>query len=137
MICLDSSFLIDRFRGREYAQQFLETIDGDVPVLVPTIVLHELFTGALRTGHGDSIADIRHELAGTRFIGFDDGAAEEAAAIRATLADQGELINRLDMLIAGVARQAGATMIAVDRDYGRVPGLDVRDPTRDDDTGEA
>lgn len=127
-ICLDSSFLIDRFRDREYAQRFLESVDGDVPILVPTIVLHELFTGALRTGHGESIADIRRELAATRFVVFDDGAAEEAAEIRAALADRGELINRLDMLIAGVARQADATVIAVDRDYGRVPGLDVADP---------
>lgn len=128
-ICLDSSFLIDRFRDREYAQRFLESVDGDVPVLVPTIVLHELFTGALRTGHGENIADIRRELAGTRFAVFDNGTAEEAAEIRATLADRGELINRLDMLIAGVARQADATVIAVDRDYRRVPGLDVHDPS--------
>lgn len=128
MICLDSSFLIDRFRDREYAETFLESIDADVPIIVPTIVLHELFSGALRMDHSESVEDIRHELTGTRFTSFDADAAEEAAEIRATLADRGESINKLDVLIAGVARQAGATVVAVDRDFGRVPDLDVRDP---------
>lgn len=135
-ICLDSSFLIDRFRDRAYAQRFLEGIDGDVAVLVPTVVLHELFTGALRSGHADRVGTIRHELAGTQFVPFDDGAAEEAAVIRATLADRGDLINRLNMLIAGVARQADATVIAVDRDYDRVPDLDVHDPSPSTDGNE-
>jgi tRNA(fMet)-specific endonuclease VapC len=128
VICLDSSFLIDRFRDREYTETFLESIDADVPIIVPTIVLHELFTGALRMDHSESVEDIRHELTGTRFASFDGDAAEEAAEIRATLADRGESINKLDMLIAGVARQAGATVIAVDRDFGRVPDLAVVDP---------
>jgi tRNA(fMet)-specific endonuclease VapC len=128
VICLDSSFLIDRFRDREYAEMFLESINADVPVLVPTVVLHELYTGALRSGRGESVAEIRRELAGTQFVDFDDAAAAEAAEIRATLQDRGDLINYLDMLIAGVARNAGAAVVAVDRDYGRVPDLDVRDP---------
>lgn len=95
-------------------------VAGDVPVLVPTIVLHELYTGAIRSGGGESITDIRRELAGTRFVGFNDAAAEEAAAIRATLAGRGNTINALDTLIAGVAREANAEMVAVDRDYGGV-----------------
>jgi predicted nucleic acid-binding protein len=125
-ICLDSSFLVDRFCGREYTETFLESVSGDVPVLVPTIVLHELYTGALRSGHGESIADIRRELAGTQFIGFDDAAAEEAATIRATLADRGDLINALDMLIAGVARQADATAITVASRGDRIMNYDSK-----------
>lgn len=128
MICLDSSFLIDRFRDREYAETFLASVGPDVPVVVPTVVLHELYTGALRSDHTESIGDIRRELAGTQIVGFGDAAAAEAAEIRATLADRGDRINSLDMLIAGVAREADATVVAIDRDYGRVPDLDVRNP---------
>lgn len=128
MICFDSSFLVDRFRDQEYAETFLERIDADVPVLVPTVVLHELYTGALHSGRSEGITEIRRELAGTQFVDFDDAAAAEAAEIRATLQDRGDLINHLDMLIAGVARNAGATVIAVDRDYDRIPDLDVRNP---------
>lgn len=135
-ICLDTSFLVDRFRGVDYTETFLGNVPGDVPVLVPTIVLHELYTGALRSSRGERIADVRRELAGTRFVGFDDAAAEEAADIRATLADQGTTINALDMLIAGIAREGNAEVIAVDRDYGRVPGLAVRDPREGNDENE-
>lgn len=131
MICFDTSFLIDYYRECEYTETFLESINADVPLLVPTIVLHELFTGALRANHTESIADIRRDLAETEIIAFDSAAAEEAAEIRATLADQGDLINPLDMLIAGIARQADAEVVAVDRDYDRVPGLAVCDPSLD------
>ena len=127
MICLDSSFLVDYLRGRDYTQTFLEGIGADVSVVVPTIVLHELYTGALRKT-GRSIEDIDEALVGIDVVGFDAGAAAESADIRATLLDRGEPINRLDMLIAGVARQVGATVVAVDRDYDRVPDLDVTDP---------
>ena len=137
MICLDSSFLIARFRNRVYAQSFLESIDADIPVLVPTVVLHEIYTGALHSGRGESVKEIRRELAGAQFVGFDDAAAAESAEIRATLADRGDTINALDMLSAGVARDAGAAVVAVDRDYGRVPNLDVRDPKVETDEGES
>ena len=66
-----------------------------------------------------------------------DVAAEEVAEIRAMLTGSGDLINALDMLIAGVARQAGTVMVAVDRDYGRVPDLDVRDPKTEADRGDS
>lgn len=133
-ICLDTSFLVDRFREEDYTETFLESVPGEVPVLVPTIVLHELYTGALRYSGGESIADIRQELSWTRFVGFDDAAAKEAADIRATLADQGKTINALDMIIAGVAREGDAEMVAVDRDYDRVPDLAVRDPRGESDS---
>ena len=127
MICLDSSFLVDYLRGRDYTQAFLKEVGAEVSVVVPTIVLHELYTGALRKT-GRSIEDVDEALVGIDVVGFDAGAAAESADIRATLLDRGEPINRLDMLIAGVARQVGATVVAVDRDYDRVPDLDVTDP---------
>lgn len=94
-------------------------------------MLHELFTGALRSEKGDSIADIRQELAHVDVAPFDANASEETAIIRATLADRGDLINALDILIAGTARNMGATVVAVDRDFERVPNLDVHNPKPD------
>lgn len=128
VICLDSSFLVDYLRGEGYTETFLGGVDADVRLLVPTVVLHELYFGGLRGAATRNIPGVRHALSGAEFIGFTDDAAEEAAEIRATLVDRGDVINQLDMLIAGVARQAGASVVAVDRDYGRVPNLDVVDP---------
>jgi tRNA(fMet)-specific endonuclease VapC len=134
VICLDSSFLVDYLRGEDYTETFLAGVDSEVRLLVPTVVLHELYFGALRGSQTRSIPNVRTALGTAEFVGFTDAAAEEAAEIRATLAARGDLINSLDMLIAGVARDAGAAVVAVDRDYGRVPNLDVRDPKAE--TGE-
>ena len=86
-----------------------------------------LYTGALRET-GRSVEDVDDALVGIDVVGFDAGAAAESADIRATVTDRGESINRLDVLVAGDARQADATVVAVDRDYDRVPALDVADP---------
>lgn len=47
MICLDSSFLVDRFREREYSETYLDSLDADVQIVVPAIVLHGLFIGSI------------------------------------------------------------------------------------------
>jgi tRNA(fMet)-specific endonuclease VapC len=52
-------------------------------------------------------------------------AAREAALIEAELLEQGTPINALDMLIAGVVRDAGATLVTRDSDFDSVAGLDV------------
>lgn len=131
MIYLDSSFLVDRFREREYTETYLDSLDADVQIVVPAIVLHELFTGAIRSNQRERIPEIRRELTDIHVAPFDGDAAEEAASIRATLADRGNLINKLDILIAGTARHQDATVVAVDRDFDRVPGLDVHNPKTD------
>ncbi|RRJ32979.1 type II toxin-antitoxin system VapC family toxin [Halocatena pleomorpha] len=71
---------------------------------------------------------IRRELADIPVTPFDGDAAEEAATIHATLADRGNLINKLDILIAGTARHQDATVVAAGRDFDRVPELDVHNP---------
>lgn len=129
MICLDSSFLIDYLRGENYTETYLDGVAADTRIIVPTVVLHELYTGALRGANTRNIPGIRNALGTAEFARFTDAAAEEAAEIRAALASNGNLINALDILIAGVARNAGATVIAIDRDFGRVPRLSVHDPT--------
>lgn len=134
MICLDSSFLVDHLRGEDYTRTFLNGIEADVRILIPTVVLHELYTGALRGSSTRTVPNIRNALGTAEFAPFDDAAAEEAAQIRSTLADRGDLINPLDMLIAGIARDADATVVAVDRDYERVPDLSVRNPKTDPDS---
>lgn len=62
---------------------------------------YTLFTGARQSDQSERVSDIRNELADVSIAPFDGDAAEEAAMIRATLADRGELINKLDILIAG------------------------------------
>lgn len=134
MLCLESSFLIDRFRGQGYAQAFLDERPADERVLVPTVVLHELFVGAIGSGqYPPSPSSVYEALEYTEFTPLTPGAAEEAAEIRVTLQDRGEAINAFDTLIAGTARDAGATLVATDGHYARVDGLNVLNPRPDHD----
>lgn len=132
MLCLESSFLVDWFRGQDHAHEFLEKRDASERILVPTPVLHELVRGALATeSYPDTPADIYTELAYAEFIPLTVGGAEDAAKIRVSLAAQGIQIGAFDSLIAGVARDAGAVLVATDQHYDRVDGLELLTPRTD------
>lgn len=129
MLCLESSFLVDWFRGQEYARAYLQTLGPQTRVLVPTVTLHELFVGALRTEHyPGSPAAIYEALDTTEFVGLTASAAEQAAAIRVGLAQRGERIPPFDALIAGIALERGATLVTTDEHFDRVENLVVQNP---------
>ena len=125
MLCLDTSFLIDYLHGRDHALTFLET-RPTAEYVVPTVVLWELYAGAERSNKkGDSIATIDNALDWTDVVGFTRSAAQESARIRAQLYVHGNQINAVDVLIAGVARDCGADLVAIDRDFESVDGINV------------
>lgn len=131
MLCFETSFLIDWFRGQAYAREFLEDTPSDERLQVPTVVVHELLVGALGTGGYPSTADdLCDNLAHTEFVPLTTTAAEEAAEIRVTLTGEGKKIGAVDSLIAGTARDTSATLVTTDDHYTRVDGLDVLDPRR-------
>jgi len=132
MICLESSFLIDWFRKQEYARQFLEEQDAETRILVPTPVLHELFIGAIQTGGTpDSTDRVYDALSHVEFIDLSPAAAEEAAHIRLSLQSRGKPIGGFDSLIAGITKNADATLVAADQHFDRVDGLKVLNPRHD------
>ncbi len=59
---------------------------------------------------------------------FSRSTAHEAVQIRATLLARGELINVVDILIGGIARDTSLPVVAVDSDFEAVPDLTVQDP---------
>ncbi len=130
MICFETSFLVDHFRGEEYARRYLESQEPTVEAAVSTVTLYELFAGAIRSSN-ETVASTRRELADLDVLDFDEIAATEAAEIRATLLDRGEPIPAPDVLIAGTARAARGTLIASEDHFERVPDLDVYDPRPD------
>jgi len=129
MLCLESSVLVDWFRGQEYAREFFESRGASEDVIVPTPVLHELVRGALRTeSYPARPADIYTALDYAEFHSLGVEPAETAAEIRVELADKGEKIGGFDSLIAGIALEADATLVTNDGHYQRVPDLEVLTP---------
>ncbi|ADB63593.1 PilT protein domain protein (plasmid) [Haloterrigena turkmenica DSM 5511] len=127
MNCLDSSFVIDYWKGEKFAKDFLESTTE--PIGIPTVALFELYVGALLSDSpAEDIASVRDDLDWVEPLAFDDMVAAHAARIEATLRNQGEPINMMDVLIAATARKCNARVIATDSDFERVPDLDVYNP---------
>lgn len=134
MICLDSSIAIDYLNGEPYVESLLDTASDTVAI--PRLVRYELYVGALRSPDPTETMDaVDRALSWTEPLAFTDAVARETATIRAGLLDRGEVIGAADTLIAGTAREAGATLFTLDDDFERVPNLQLRviDPT---ETGE-
>jgi tRNA(fMet)-specific endonuclease VapC len=106
--------------------------DGD-DVMVPSIVLFELWYGAAKSVHVlRNAGRIRQFMAGRiSEMPFDAGDAEEAGEIRAALERAGTPIGPYDILIAAQARRRGATLVTANtREFARVPGLKLEDWSR-------
>lgn len=118
----DTSFLIDYARGDGGAIQYLE--ENDEPVGASTIVLSELYRGLMHT------QDMTVEEAQTKYewveaLAFTRDCGAQAAEIYVRLREEGELIPRSDIYIAGTAMSAGVPIVTRDRHFDRIDGLDV------------
>jgi tRNA(fMet)-specific endonuclease VapC len=103
-------------------------------VALSIIVYHELLYGAAaserRKANEDKIAVL---IASARMsvLPFETADADHAADIRAHLRGNGIQIGSYDVLIAGQARRAGATLVTANTgEFDRVPGRTIADWSR-------
>ena len=125
MIRFDTSVLVDYLRVKEYVRELLSGTDEQVGV--PLLARYELYVGAERSNEPAETPDtVDAAIAWTETLGFTDDVARDAATIRAALLDTGAVIGVADVLIAGTARTADATLVTADDHFERVPGLSVQ-----------
>jgi predicted nucleic acid-binding protein len=132
MHCLDTNTLIDYLEGEDTIGEFL--ISHQQPFFAATVSLHEVFVGAARLRGDDGVADVQHDLDWVQPLELTAEGAAEAAIIDAELQAAGTPIGAMDTLIAGVVREAGATLVTADDHFERVDGVSVVDyrETRDE-----
>jgi tRNA(fMet)-specific endonuclease VapC len=132
-VVVDTSALIDiERRGGDLGD--LEALAHRERAFVATISLSELLVGAFRA---DGIARrVRREAFVDELIKhallapFDEDAARAHAHLLVGMTAQGQLIGAHDMLIAATALSLYCDVLTVNvRDFGRVPGLVVRQPS--------
>lgn len=128
MRCLDSSFLLDYLDedrdGFRAAKEYVEA-NATQPFFAPTFVLFEVFRGAARLDGEQGVQRLCSDLDWLEPLPFSAAAAAEAAVVEAELRESGRPINLMDVVIAGTAREAGATIVTSDSDFEAVDGLDV------------
>lgn len=119
---------IDRVRSH-----YRSAIAARDPLAVSSIVVHELYFGALKSSRRrENLAKLELFLAsGISVLSFESEDARAAGEIRALLTAKGTPIGPYDVLIAGQALRHGATLVTANaRELRRVPGLKVVDWTR-------
>lgn len=129
---LDTNVVIEVLRGAATAHLREQMSQHSGELAVSTVTVAELAFGAARSSDPE-----RNRAAVDGFIPFVDvldldvPAAEHAGEIRAELVRRGTPIGGYDVLIAGLARSRGLTVVTHNRrEFDRVPGLLVEDWTK-------
>ncbi len=133
MIHLDTNAAIALLNDRPPAvrTRFDEARAAHTPLALSIVVYHELMYGAAaseRRRENEQKIALFVAAGGLDIPPFEQADAKEAADIRAHLRRLGSPIGPYDVLIAGQARRAGATLVTTNgREFERVPGLTVAD----------
>lgn len=121
---LDTSFLVDYLKGKEYTVNYLEE-NSEEAFYTSTISLFELFRGEMRSEGSNNIKELKENIGWLNSKELEPGAAEEAARIEKELEEKGKRINLADVLIAGSAQQIGAEIVTGDSDFEKIPGIET------------
>lgn len=123
MKLLETSYLVDYERGRDSARTYFDD-HADEPLTASTVSMFELAFGVAWDARRE-LSELRESLNWVEFLEFSVADALEAGRIQAELQSVGERIPVPDLMVAGVARNRGATLVAADAHFDAVRGLDV------------
>jgi len=123
MIALDASFLIDYLRGADAARSFLEGREAPA-YYVPAVSLFEVYRDAA-WAENETVDAVADAIGWAEPLPFDASAVDDAARIHAKLLAAGTPINVADVMIAGICRRHGATLVTRDGDFEAVDDLDT------------
>jgi len=123
MKLLETSYLVDYERGRDVAKSYFDENKHEV-LAASTVSMFELAFGVVWDS-GGSLDELQDSLQWVDFLEFTILDAMEGAQIQAELQSTGNRIPIGDVMIAGVARNRGATLVAGDDHFERIDGLDV------------
>jgi len=116
MIVLDTSAAIELLSGSEAGGR-VKKLTTDDEIVITSLTVHELLLGEDKA----VIEFIRN----TRVLPYDATAAAESAHMELELSRKGRLVNKMDILIAGVCAANKARIISIDSDFSRIPGIDA------------
>ncbi len=133
MVCLDTSFLIDLFRGAKPAvQRMLELEADDEPVTVAAPTVMEFATGAYLAESPRERKQLRDFLASATVLPLDRDSAVLAGQINASLIKGGEAIGDMDVLIGAIATAHEERLVTRNaKHFSRIPGLAIEDSPGD------
>lgn len=105
-LSLDSSFVIDYLKDRNHATNFYDDLDSP-RLLISSLVKLEVKTGDRNIGRFDDLDS----------ISFNDQHMREALEMISFLEENGDMINKLDIMIAAQSAVKKTELIATDSDF--------------------
>lgn len=120
MFVLDTSILIELVDDSDKAPRIREKIGSEIAATT-SITLHEVLQGATEKDKF-IIKNLAHTM---EILPFNQNDAEISSSIAQRLMKEGNMINDMDILIAGICMSNNATIVTLDKDFKRVSGLKV------------
>ena len=126
MACLETTFLIDLLRGKENVRLLKDKLDETESSLsITPVSIMELWIGASLKSSEQEKENILALINSLEMIPFNLESAKESAEIYVYLAGQGTIIEISDMMIAGISKAHGETVVTRDEHFARISGLKV------------
>ena len=122
-LCLDTNAYAAFKRGHKQITDLLEAADE---VVVPTIVLGELYAGFAGGSHeGANLRELRSFLGlpGISIAPVSDRVAERYGSLVTTLRKLGTPLPTNDVWIASIAIETGARMLSLDEHFQGIPAV--------------
>ena len=120
MYILDSSAIIELLTDTEKAKK-IEDLLGNNPIATTTISYVEVISGI----KGNAIVGALEFFNSIIVLDFDIAAANESIWIEKELKQQGQLLGRADLFIAGICKQNKMPLVTCDNDFKRVKSITV------------
>ena len=125
MRSLDASYCFDLLRGDPGAQERASEWESREEVLtIPAPALAEFLRSGYRRG-GRLLEKSLTMIRRLEVLPLDGDTAEEAARLGGELDRRGLAVGNLDLLIAAIVRTNQSILVTRDRDFQRIPGLQL------------
>lgn len=127
MVCLETSFLIDLFRGDTQATELMERIQrSSASITITAMTVAELATGAALAESPREREQLMELIDEVTVLPLDTKEALKAGELTAYLIKSGELIDDFDIAIAAIALSHNESVLTRNRKhFERIPGLVV------------
>jgi Predicted nucleic acid-binding protein, contains PIN domain len=124
---LDTNALVALLKGVPEANEALRRLEESDDELSTTIIsAYELLRGAYVSSNPEkNLAEVQELLSNLQVYDLTIYSCEEAARIYRELRQNGRLIGENDLLIAGIVKASGGTLLTRDAHFKQVKGLNT------------
>ena len=120
MLFLDTSAVIELFKGNENGRKILDLINND-KVCITVFTVYELYFGI----KDNELNKLTEFFDSVEIVPFMFHAAKKAAGIKKELKNKGDIIEEIDILIAATCLYYKSKLITLDKDFKNVDNLKV------------